>query len=307
MLGYSLKVKKNMKANNNVFYQKIYNQVHKKNRNCLIVVTGDTGKGKSYIAMKIAHMLDPEGFNHKTLRQRLIADPKQFTDLVVNKKDQLYTGATIVFDEAGTGLAAREWYSHNNRAIDYILQTFRYQKLIVIFTVPNMNFIDIHARKLFHFYVEALDINIGKKLNKCKVFELSYNKMKPDDPYRKYLRKDRNKIKFFRLKKVPVKLWHEYEKYAEEFKEIIGHQAIEKAKPKVSKTEVFNPEEIANKILDNQGRYMKMWRGRRIVDRNKVEIDFKIGMTKSLRVKSLVEDKLREGNVKVKSEDDIFT
>lgn len=273
----------------NPFIQRVYDQVHKKQRNCLIVITGDTGKGKSYIAMKIAHSLDPEGFNEKTLRERLIADPKKFVDLVVNKRKELYTGACLVFDEAGTGLAAREWYSHNNKAIDYILQTFRYQKLVVIFTVPNMSFIDKHARQLFHYYLEALDVDIKRGLNIVKLFELSYNKMKPDEPYRKYLRNGRKKLKRFKFKKVPARLWHVYEKYAEEFKIKIGKKTLE---PKEEmKKEVFDPQAVADKILLDKKRYFKVWAGKVILDIARVELDFKIGGTRAQKVKRLVLDK----------------
>ena len=156
----------------NPFYKEILDMVFKKNRNCLIIITGDTGTGKSYLALKLAQELDPT-FTPENISERVVCHPKQFIDLVVNKKDELKTGSVIVMDEAGVSMASREWYSYNNKALDYILQTFRYQKLIVIFTVPNMSFVDSHARRLFNFYIETIGINFSKKLSKCKILKLS--------------------------------------------------------------------------------------------------------------------------------------
>ena len=285
---------------NNPFLQSVYNDVHKKNKNALIIVTGDTGTGKSYIAQKIATELDHD-FNEKTIRERLVSRPEQFMELVVKKRDTLKKGSVIIFDEAGTGLAARAWYSANNNAIDYILQTFRYQQLIVIFTVPNMSFIDTHARRLFHYYVEALDIDIKRNLNICKIFKLSYNKMKPDEPYKQYFRSRNAKgeiivIKRFRFKKVSAKIWHEYEEYANEFKGDIGMRAIDSTfKPK-EEDKVFDANKVAEEILLDPTKYVKYWQGREIIDKELIEINFKIGDRKASRIKKLVEIKLKENN-----------
>jgi predicted ATPase len=285
----------------NPFLQSVYNDVHKKNKNALIIITGDTGTGKSYLAQKIANELDPDGFNENTLRERLVARPEQFMELVVKKRDTLKKGSVIIFDEAGTGLAARAWYSANNNAIDYILQTFRYQQLIVIFTVPNMSFIDTHARRLFHYYVEALDIDIKRGLNICKIFKLSYNKMKPDEPYKQYFRTKNSKgeiivLKRFRFKKVPARIWHEYEEYAAEFKGDIGLRAIAATVKVKEEDKVFNPDKAAEEIMANLNNYVKYWQGKQIVDKELIEINFKIGERKATKIKKLVEMKLRDNN-----------
>lgn len=285
---------------NNPFLQEIYDMVHKKNRNCLIVIVGDTGKGKSYVALRIAHALDPEGFNENTIRERVVAEPKQFIDLVVKKKDKLNNGSVIVFDEAGTGMAARQWHSANNQAIDYILQTFRYQQLIVIFTVPNLSFIDTHARRLFHYYVEALDIDKKNNLNICKIFKLSYNKMKPEEPYKRYFRGlslngERIIIETFKLKKVKASIWHEYEKYASEFKGDIGLRAMESVnKPQAEKEKVYDPKKVAEEIILNPNDYIKIWHGRPIVDKDLISINYQIGDRKAVKIKKLVEKELEK-------------
>ena len=122
------------------------------NKNCLVIFTGDTGSGKSYGALRFAEKLDPE-FNEK----RIVFTPDKFLEIIRHDKE-LHSGNVIIFDEAGVGMASREWYSIQNKILSYVLQTFRFKNLIVIFTVPDFTYIDSQARKLFHFYFETSKI-----------------------------------------------------------------------------------------------------------------------------------------------------
>jgi len=79
----------------------------------------------------------------------------------------------IVFDEAGVGMPAREWFSISNKMIGYILQTFRHQNLGVIFTTPDFSFIDVQARKLFHSYFETSMIDRQKNCAVLKWMNIS--------------------------------------------------------------------------------------------------------------------------------------
>ncbi len=135
------------------------------NKNWLTVVCGETGSGKSYSALAIAHEVGESVY--------IVFSPVEFLKLLTSNK--LEKGDAIVFDEAGVGMSARDWYSVQNKILGSVLQTFRHLNLVVIFTVPNLSFIDVQARKLFHNYFETanLDYKLGKAW--LQVYDIQVN------------------------------------------------------------------------------------------------------------------------------------
>lgn len=159
---------------------RIRTRLYKENKNFLCIITGKTGHGKTYSALRLAEEIDPT-FNIN----RVAFSPEEFFELVTGGR--LKRGNVIVFDEAGVGLPNREWWSFSNRAINYILQSFRYRNLVVIFTVPSLYFIDIGARKLFHMYMEVIDVDRKRQAVKVKPFFMDYSS-RYDKIYFKYPR-----------------------------------------------------------------------------------------------------------------------
>lgn len=129
----------------------IKKRVLKRNKNFLGIITGETGSGKSYSAIKLAEDLDAD-FDIKNI----VFTPKEFMDRI--NSDELKRGSVIIFDEAGVGINSRSWQSTSNKLLNYVLQTFRHKNYIVIFTTPNLSFIDAGARRLFHYLFETVQI-----------------------------------------------------------------------------------------------------------------------------------------------------
>ena len=197
----------------------VWNRMHKENKNWLCIICGGTGTGKSYTALRLASLLDPE-FNV----ERVVFSAEEFMELLNSRK--LKRGNIIIWDEAGcgTGLAAREWLSISNKAIDYVLQSFRHLGIGVIMTVPSLNFIDAHARQLFHTFIRT--VNIIKENNICiiKWYNIQ-NNPKEGENYYKYPRFNSQRFiknRIFRVEYIYVKmpekgLIEEYEKKKVEF------------------------------------------------------------------------------------------
>ena len=154
-------------------------RINRLNKNLLIIICGATGTGKSFSAMTIAKLIDPT-FN---VKDRIVFTIEQFMELLGSRK--LKRGNVVVWDEAGVGIPAREWYSISNKAINYVLQTFRHLNLCVIFTTPSFAYIDKQTRLLFHVYIEALKIDTHKNRVICKVMENQFNPAIGKE-YRKY-------------------------------------------------------------------------------------------------------------------------
>ena len=158
----------------------IKNRIYKKNKNFLAIICGSTGSGKSTAALAIAEALD-SNFNI----DNVVFNVNEFMDLLNSAK--LKKGAVIIWDEAGVGMPSREWYAISNKAINYVLQTFRHLNLVVLFTTPDFNFIDSQSRRLFHAYFETIGINYEEKINTLKLF-LIQNNPKISKVYYKYAR-----------------------------------------------------------------------------------------------------------------------
>lgn len=144
-----------------------------------MIICGATGSGKSFSAITIAKMIDST-FN---VKERVVFTVEQFMELLGSGK--LKRGNVIVWDEAGVGIPAREWYTISNKAINYVLQTFRYMNLGVIFTTPSFDYIDKQTRLLFHVYIETVKIDTHENRVICKIMENQFNPAMGKE-YRKY-------------------------------------------------------------------------------------------------------------------------
>lgn len=123
------------------FTHAIMGRVHTKN-NCLLIVEGETGSGKSMTALNLAQAFDPY-FSAK----RIAFTGQEFLELlpVVPNK------GWAVWDECGVGLSHREWRSQVNTEIIKVVQSFRFKLINVIFTVPSASYIDKVAREMCHY------------------------------------------------------------------------------------------------------------------------------------------------------------
>jgi len=184
------------------------------NKNLLIIIVGATGSGKSFCALTIAKMIDPTF----TVKERVVFNVEDFMKLLNSGK--LKKGNVIIWDEAGVGLPAREWYSISNKAINYVFQTFRHLNLCVIFTTPSFEYIDKQTRILFHVVIETVKIMFNKNQEIVKVKENKYNPTF-GKPYKQYywvkgVKKERTNIG-----KPTKQMIKEYEELKKEFSKVL--------------------------------------------------------------------------------------
>ena len=198
--------------------QDIRDRLFRRNKNWLSIICGETGSGKSFLGMDIASQIDPT-FSI----ERVVFDGESLMKLL--NSGTLKSGDAIIFDEAGVGMPAREWHSVSNKAIGYILQTFRHKNLAVIFTTPALSFVDSQARKLFHAYIEPIKINYQAKTVTVKWLNMSYNS-RFDKTYFKYpvLSDGDQAVRYSRLRfhKPNAQLVQDYEDAKDIFTKSLG-------------------------------------------------------------------------------------
>jgi hypothetical protein len=216
------------------------------NQNWLSVFTGRTGSGKSFSAIHLAAGIDPN-----FCIDNVVFTPKEFLERL--NSGELKKGSCVVFDEAGVGMAAREWSSIQNKLLSYVLQTFRYENLAVIFTVPSMAFVDVHARRLIHSIFETLRIDRQTNEVICKYLEVEYSPREPDHPYfhfaRVYNPETMKSVKITRLHigKPPQSLIDKYEAKKQKYATTLKEECYDMLKAKDDKAK--KPEETKKALI----------------------------------------------------------
>lgn len=224
-----------------------------KNKNFICAITGATGSGKSYSALRLGELFDPEFdiFN-------VCFTPLEFMNLVDAKTKKLKSGSCIMFDEMQVSMSHLEYQSMQSRVLNYVLQTFRHKNFILLVTSPMFSFINASARKLFHCRMETTKIHTKQKVCVLKPLLLQTNQ-DSGKVYQKYLRISNKKHGTFPLRTLSValpsdKLLEDYESKKTRFTHELNAGIIndlEKLKHKGSKPLTEQQESIV-KLLKNK-------------------------------------------------------
>lgn len=271
----------------------------KQNRNLLIVITGDTGSGKSWAALTLAKHLD-RSFNVN----RVVFTPVELIRLVRSK---LKPASAIVLDEAQIPADHRKWFSATVNAIRYITQTARFKNNILIFTTPDMDLIDADARKLFHYIIEMRKINYKHNYSVGEIAEIvrpshadSIYKTKTWKVYPRIVLKNATHIiKYIRFPRPPKKLREAYEAKKEMFMDRF-YQKLEVELAELMKDELTLPQ-IADEIIHNIDEYRKADKPNKL-DLAKIMLDFGVSRDKARQVEIIVKRRLKEME-KIKKEE----
>jgi len=129
----------------------VYGRINTEN-NVLTLVTGSTGVGKSYCALKLA-----EHYDSKFSVDRVVFEAADFIRLV----KKLPKGSFIVFDDCGLAISHRKWLSEVNQIIALVVQSFRRYQINTIFTLPSRFYLDKIPRELSHLEIQMIKRGIG--------------------------------------------------------------------------------------------------------------------------------------------------
>lgn len=131
-----------------VIETKIKPSLEKKDKDCVIVIDGGEGTGKSTIGLQLAKAYDPT-----FCLDNVCFNAEEFRDAIFKAK----RGQAIVYDEAFTGLSSRSSLSAVNRVLVSLMMQMRQKNLFVIIILPTFFLLDkyvalFRTRVLFHVY-----------------------------------------------------------------------------------------------------------------------------------------------------------
>jgi len=117
---------------------KKWKRLNIQNEHWMCVIVGEEGKGKSYTAIKIGELIDPN-FTHENVYF-------QPADLLEDLKNENYeSGDVWVLDEAGVGMGNRTWQDSGQKKLNQALQLVRSHNVGFIFTLPRLEELDKQA------------------------------------------------------------------------------------------------------------------------------------------------------------------
>ena len=288
-------LKKKMRRHRNEVLYRIWKLAHRQNRNCMILVVGGTGLGKSLACVKMALSLQKDW----TLNN-LVFHAKDFLHLLNFGK--LNKGDVIIWDECGVEFDARQFYSVMNRMMSYVLQTFRHKNLIVFFNTPHEGMVDVNLKRLFHYQFEVLAVDYHKNACIIKPFEIEVShKIDSNKIYKKYPRGVGGDwgiypITRFETGLPPKEVVKEYEAKKKEFTNWLNSTAEDSVDLVNIKKESAKPkdiEAITEDVWKNLAFFQREWSGRTFIDKGLIMSKYKIGDTNARVIKSELESRLR--------------
>lgn len=126
-----------------------WERLNVENEHWMCCIVGEEGKGKSYTAIKIGELIDPN----------FSADNVFFhpADLLEALKDEDYQAGDVwVLDEAGVGMGNRTWQDSGQVKLNQALQLVRSHNVGFIFTLPRLDELDKQARGRLQSAIEIV-------------------------------------------------------------------------------------------------------------------------------------------------------
>ncbi len=129
--------------------EEIRKSVYDLKLNRVITAVGPPGSGKSWTGIRIGQLVD-DSFDIN----RIIFPGIEYVKAFANP--DLSIGSFLLWDDAGLGAPAREFWSILNRCIGFIAQSSRFRRIILWITLPDKSFLDSQPRKLVDIHLEFL-------------------------------------------------------------------------------------------------------------------------------------------------------
>lgn len=205
----------------------IVNYRFRQKKNTIFAVCGGVGEGKSYTALKIAEMIQPD-FSPK---EQIVYNPQQFLEIMNKVKEKGYK--VVILDEAHVTVPAKTWYSFTNLAMSFVTSTFRQvHPIVIIIVTPNVNWVEKSIREMVNYYAVVERTYDGPIIMKLYQIGFNYFNIRDQLPYLKKIRfgwKGEVKVLRYILVGLPSKrIIDEYEEISVYFKKKLIERELER-------------------------------------------------------------------------------
>ena len=138
-----------------VFLEELRSRIARK-QNAIVLITGQTGIGKSYAALYLAEQLDP------TFSVQKVAFSMKEFSYILHKLDPK-PGESLVLDEASIVMDNRNYRTKENIFGTHIFTVFRHRLNYIFLTAPASSHIDKKVQDLAHYKVQIIHRDDARK------------------------------------------------------------------------------------------------------------------------------------------------
>jgi len=297
-----------------LYFRKIYRRVHELKFNYLGMITGKHRVGKSLTGVSLAHALDPTF--EENLETRVVYYKEGFMSALSEIKDKNIIGGAIIWDEAGLGIASRDWYSNANKTLSKCIQIFGRYRPIVFFITPDMSYIDSQVRKLYHGFFDVsrfdnlystmkpLGVSYDKRTGKIFFTYSRICLMNDDAPGGRLVL---NKI---RMKRPTKELESRYEHHSKQLKDNVFESMKEdinlfesKQKKKVHSVSEVVDDIVTNHVDDEAYLTTRSTPDKKVFDINAIRLYYEVTASSATMIKKLAENQANKRDDEPDDED----
>lgn len=137
------------------FSMHVSRAIHQK-KACNVVVTGEAGAGKSYMAIDICRVLEgiTKTGNDRFKLKQVVYRYQNYMQLIL----KLRMGKAIMFDEPSYAISHRDWYKEANKVLTRTMESQRFKIHPVFIPVINKALLDKTIRSyLIQYQIHVLD------------------------------------------------------------------------------------------------------------------------------------------------------
>jgi len=265
-----------------------WKKMWREDNNSLWTVVGDTGDGKSYAALAIGELIDPN-FGIANVAFSIVDFLKKVND------DDFGRGSVIVLEEASVEASSYDWHSKSNRIFSMILDTWRNQNRMGVITLPNFKALEKGARRRTEAIVKMRGVKPQKGYSMGWFYNSNFGNIEDNftTPIPEIDHKKRRDIAFA----LPTDdLMEKYEsaksEYTGELNERLLNELLEEQKGDETGEDATptNPKEIAKDVLSNGvEEYVKVYNGMASINQELIEMDYDVGARKGKKIKAQIE------------------
>lgn len=157
----------------------------KANKNILAAVTGPTGSGKTYQALRLCELWYKYYFNEQFKIENVCFSVSELMKRL--SSGTMREGDLLILEEAGVNIGSSDWQHKIVKMFNYVLQSFRSMNVGIIMTLPVLTMLAKQARQLLHFHLITQKINFTTNRSKSKCLFHQLNQLSGKS-YWKYLR-----------------------------------------------------------------------------------------------------------------------
>lgn len=283
--------------------RKIWDRLNVRNEHFVGCIVGREGDGKSYSALKIASLIDPE-FTAADVYFRL----DNFLEML--RDEEYEEGKMYVLDESGVSLGNRTWADRDQVKANQALQLIRSHNIGLVFTLPRLGELDSQAQGRLQALFEITEkVENPSEDDPAGVPHVvgKWKWMQPDRTdetgkiYKKFPRRRANgrTVKITELAFTPPHegLAEDYEVRKAPFQKEVYDATIGGLRDGEEEEDAPSPEELANEIIEaGTDEYVSEHgqTGRRFVDKDLLRAEYGLSHSDANATKKLIERKADE-------------